>query len=64
MATIESAKAKFAAKIPSMRANFVTSMSKFAGHDVSNTYGARNYQAAVTQESVEKWERGVRAAWS
>lgn len=58
--TIKAAKAKLAAKIPSMRVNYEKGMSDFFGTDVSGSGPVGAYKAKVAPGMENAWETGLK----
>ncbi len=58
--TIAAAKAKLAAKIPSMGSNYNQGMSAFFGTDVSGSAPAQAYRAKVRPGMENTWEQGMK----
>ena len=61
--TIDRAKAKLAAKIPTMPANYNTSMGTFFGRDVSGSVPSRSYAAKVAPGMENTWETNLKRAY-
>jgi len=58
--TIKAAKAKLAAKIPSMRENYSKGMNDFFGADVSGSAPVGAYKAKVAPGMENAWETGLK----
>jgi len=66
MATIATAKRRYAAKVPAMGANFQASMERFLGVGsgrLSSSTPVVNYRDAIKSGVEDKWERNLRAAF-
>lgn len=61
--TIDRAKAKLRAKIPSMRTNYPSAMSSFFGTDVSGSVPVRAYRAKIAPGMEDVWERNLKRAF-
>ena len=66
MATIASAKAKLAAKIPTMPRNYNESMGSFLGisaGQVGSSPAGRAYAAKIDGTMPDRWERNLKRAF-
>jgi len=66
MATLETAKRKFARKVPVMAANYQNSMEKFFGRGAGSLSGAipvANYKDVIKSGVEDKWARNLQNAF-
>lgn len=61
--TIDRAKAKLAAKIPSMPGNYNAAMGDFFGRDVSGSTPCRSYGVKITPGVENTWETNLKRAF-
>lgn len=63
--TIQEAKAKYAEKIRVAGDKYARNIGAFLGMDVSGSLPVRNYREAVQAPDIaDRWERGLKAAFS
>ena len=61
--TIDRAKAKLAAKVPSMPGNYNKAMADFFGRDVSGSPPAKSYGAKIVPGVEDTWEKNLKRAF-
>jgi len=66
MATIDTAKRKYARRVPTMGTNFQASMEKFLGTSagaLSRAIPVVNYKDVIKSGVEDKWERNLKNAF-
>ena len=60
---IQESQARYAAKVPTMGANYAAAMSQFFNHDVSGSLPVRAYQAKIGPGTAAKWASNLSRAF-